>query len=61
MKQYQLYARLPGSGWQYCDTYTDPKVAWQAMLLARAKGCVARIITAKQAVTGIDDTVLHAR
>jgi hypothetical protein len=59
MKQYQVYFRQAGKeGWHYGDTYSDPAVAWAAMQLARAKGMVARCITAGAKVQGIDHTVL---
>lgn len=53
MKLYQLYVRIGVSGWRYADTYQDVNLAYAAMMLARAKGCVAKMVIATQRVNGI--------
>jgi hypothetical protein len=58
VKQYQLYVKLlRADPWSYCDTYTDASVAWAAQLLARHRGCITRVITAK--AVDMDATVVN--
>lgn len=59
VKQYQLYVKLEGPGiapWSYCDTYSSPRLAWCAQLLARNRGCKTRIVTAP--AVQVDESVI---
>lgn len=60
MRQFQVYFRLhEADQWSYGDTYTVPSVAWGAMMLARARGCTAKIVTSPR--VDVDEAVLSVR
>lgn len=62
MKQYQLYARLHEvDQWSYCGTFNEAATAFKGILMARARGCAAKVVTSARGVVATQDVLAEAR